>query len=268
MNQIKVHRILSLEGDYPSIDEVFLTEEQWRDIQIESSSLKLMCDEAFSGHHEEYGEYSGTNTYEVKITPEKALIYEGHFYGVIVPTTGGLLLADGKRYGRSSALVGSQTDRDRSSSKDYYYLVGTVSRVVYPFALSLDGTELLGYYEDYSDRSEGLIVPAGVTRIADEVFNDRRCVRKVVLPEGLREIGKKAFYECALDEINLPSTLEKIGEKAFSYAERLKKISIPKGCQIGKDAFFCSGIEEADFQGGEPSYQEFGATPLARSVRG
>ena len=127
MNQIKVHRILSLEGDYPSIDEVILTEEQWRDIQIESSSFKLMCDSIFHGYHEEYGDYSGTNTYEVKITPEKALIYEGHFYGVIVPTTRGLLLVDGKRYGRSHASVRSETDRDCCSSNERYYLVSAVS---------------------------------------------------------------------------------------------------------------------------------------------
>ena len=42
-------------------------------------------------------------------------------------------------------------------------------------------------------------------------------VKKIILPQTLKEIGKKAFSRCEnLSEINIPESLEYIGQKAFS----------------------------------------------------
>ena len=64
-------------------------------------------------------------------------------------------------------------------------------------------------------------------------------LKKVILPEGITNIEKKAFYNCAsLTSINIPQTVTSIGNDAFSYCASLKSITIPeKVTTIGDGAF-------------------------------
>ena len=64
-------------------------------------------------------------------------------------------------------------------------------------------------------------------------------LKKVILPEGITNIEKKAFYNCAsLTSINIPQTVTSIGNDAFSYCASLKSINIPeKVTTIGDGAF-------------------------------
>ena len=262
MSQIKVHRILSFNGDYfPTMDEVILTEEEWKVIAVETCSWKFMCHEESSGYHEEFGSYSGSNTYEVKITPEKALIHEGHFYGVIVPTTGGLILVDGKQFGRSSLTSEKHTSRDDGESYGSYYLEGEISNVQYPFLLSGDGKRLLGFYEDNPGANDTITIPEGIEAIAKEAFKGKRSIGSLILPEGLKQIGEEAFKGCSLSEINLPSSLIEIGNDALRETKSLEKVIIPKGCKVGERAFWNSGLEEVEFLGEEVPIDRFYYTP-------
>ncbi len=61
----------------------------------------------------------------------------------------------------------------------------------------------------------------------------------VVLPDGLRTIGDRAFYNCLnLVSINFPDTLRVIGENAFAGAA-LQSVQLPEGLVTVKDnAFF------------------------------
>lgn len=59
----------------------------------------------------------------------------------------------------------------------------------------------------------------------------------VVLPSGLKKIGKGAFQDLSLESIDLPETLEEIGEDAFS-DNYLKELYIPGSVRkIGSNAF-------------------------------
>lgn len=49
----------------------------------------------------------------------------------------------------------------------------------------------------------------------------------VTLPEGLEEIGDRAFYFCYLSELNLPSSLKRIGVSAFYHCGLSGTVSIP-----------------------------------------
>lgn len=71
-------------------------------------------------------------------------------------------------------------------------------------------------------------------------------IKKLVIPEGVEEIGREAFNSCAnLEEVILPSTLKKIEEGAF-FKTKIKKLVIPEGVEeIGYCTFYeCSNLEE------------------------
>ena len=75
---------------------------------------------------------------------------------------------------------------------------------------------------------------------------------EVVIPETVKEIGKRAFDGCKnLTEIIIPSTVEEIGERAFMDCKSLKKVVIQGDkTKIGKEAFLrCGKITTAGLYG-------------------
>lgn len=58
----------------------------------------------------------------------------------------------------------------------------------------------------------------------------RKEILSVTLPNGLREIGRNAFYACEnLKACTIPAGVEKINGNAFAYCYALEKITIPAG---------------------------------------
>ena len=80
---------------------------------------------------------------------------------------------------------------------------------------SEEGTrELLVYIyrgggeEEVSEDVIKVIVDSSVTEIAEETFKYCRKLKSVVLNEGLRKIGRHAFYACeSVESLSLPSTV-------------------------------------------------------------
>ena len=69
-------------------------------------------------------------------------------------------------------------------------------------------------------------------------------IEKLVIPEGVTEIGEGAFSGSSLKEVVLPSTLRKIGNSAFS-GTQLTKLTLPEGVtEIGSSAFSGSSLKE------------------------
>ena len=86
-----------------------------------------------------------------------------------------------------------------------------------------------------------LTVPASVTcdghsysvKAIGGDFTGAGSARKIVLPEGLENIGGGAFEDMdSLTEITLPSTLRSIGSGAFRGCTALKNITIPTADQL------------------------------------
>lgn len=90
---------------------------------------------------------------------------------------------------------------------------------------------------------------SGVEResLQNNLFSDKRTLRTVVLPSGLRWIADEMFRNCTmLEDLILPGTLESIGGDAFYNCDNLRNISIPEGVtEMLDDAFYdCDALEE------------------------
>ena len=95
---------------------------------------------------------------------------------------------------------------------------------------------------------ETVEVPVGVAVISNGAFSlgsfKTSNLKKVVLPEGVKEIRECAFYYCAdLSQAVLPASLEVIGESAFSGCG-FTDLVIPRGVKrIEKRAYaFCKKL--------------------------
>ena len=122
------------------------------------------------------------------------------------------------------------------------------------------GTVLMGY----TGTAPIVLIPDGVTAIADEVFKDNQTILKVYCPDSVTSLGVRAFLNCRqlrcvtlsknittiprlafdgcsnLQTIVLPSQLTSIEYGAFR-GNRLQCVTLPTSVRsIGEYAFACS----------------------------
>ena len=80
----------------------------------------------------------------------------------------------------------------------------------------------------------------------DKLYFGGELVHELVIPDGVKSIGKYAFYSCqGLTSVTFPSTLESIGKFAFYYCTGLESITVPSTLtSIGSGVFQrCTGFE-------------------------
>ena len=77
-----------------------------------------------------------------------------------------------------------------------------------------------------------------VTAVGENAFYQCNRIKSLSLPEGLESIGKAAFFQVVLSEVNFPSSLKAIGDYAFYNCYFLKSVTFPEGLEsIGREAF-------------------------------
>lgn len=98
----------------------------------------------------------------------------------------------------------------------------------------IEGTTLKKYIGSDID----VILPVGLTEIADNTFSERN-IRSVVVPEGVKVIGRRAFENCfELEEAYLPSTLKELGGYAFVDCHKLRQITLGNKLTAIEDSLF------------------------------
>jgi hypothetical protein len=96
------------------------------------------------------------------------------------------------------------------------------------------------------DEDGHVIIPAGVTSLANNTFYDCRNLKSIFIPYGVLSIGRHAFYHCrSLKTIALPEGIKQIGAHAFQQCTNLEAIQIPLSVtSIGKGVFRqCSALK-------------------------
>ena len=125
---------------------------------------------------------------------------------------------------------------------------------VWEYEVQADETAMI---TDYHGSVTDLVIPSAmgdvpVTAIGDSVFNMKRTLQTVIIPEGVVSLGSKVFSSCdSLVSIKLPSSLESIGNRTFSNCKGLKSFELPaKLASIGANPFaLCDNLTQITFAG-------------------
>lgn len=100
----------------------------------------------------------------------------------------------------------------------------------------------------YTGNEEHVIVPEGITSIADYAFYGASSMRFLDLPGSLKEIGSSAFYDCEnLESLVMPDSVCYIGEGLFARCRSLRKVIFSdRLSSLPRITFFrCEDLEEA-----------------------
>lgn len=96
-----------------------------------------------------------------------------------------------------------------------------------------------GVLVKYNGGSDNIIIPTGITKIADEAFFNCGEIVTVVIPEGVIQIGTSAFQNCCnLKSVEIPTSKKKIGRWAFKNCHSLLTINIPDNVTVILDCTF------------------------------
>lgn len=79
-----------------------------------------------------------------------------------------------------------------------------------------------------------IIVSEGVTEIDSYAFEDNNNLKSIILPKGLKEIGRNVFQDCSNLEgkLVIPKSIQFIDSDAFRGCTQLKELSVEKGNKI------------------------------------
>lgn len=121
--------------------------------------------------------------------------------------------------------------------------LGAESRVVIPEGVTAIAEEAFAGIETI-DR---VLLPASLREIGAEAFRGCLMLQTIMLPEGLCRIGAGAFLGCVkLLRMALPGQIESLDSRVFHGCRALQEIMLPEGlCQIGERAFYgCTKLKK------------------------
>ena len=102
-----------------------------------------------------------------------------------------------------------------------------------------------------------VMIPSGVTVIAESAFEGYDGLTQVTLPAGVEVIGPAAFYGCGgLTDVAIPAGVEAIGADAFCGCSGLADVVIPASVtNIGERAFVaCGRLKAISVEAGNEVY--------------
>ena len=113
-------------------------------------------------------------------------------------------------------------------------------------AANNDFTIKNGVLVSYNGNGKDVKIPNGVKEIGKKAFFCNNKIEKVTIPKGVTKIGDSAFTNCSkLHTVTVPKGLKKIEDSAFWNCTKLKNITIPKGIkEIGKGTFAFCGFKK------------------------
>ena len=81
----------------------------------------------------------------------------------------------------------------------------------------------------FTEKTE-VVIPEGVTEIGIRAFSFCDTLRSVIIPDGVNRINDNAFSNCdSLQRVVIPDSVTEIGKCAFNMCLSLQSINIPVG---------------------------------------
>lgn len=117
-----------------------------------------------------------------------------------------------------------------------------------PAAANADGDFEInenGVLVKYRGFDKNVVIPDGVTKIGDSVFQYDKNVESITIPDSVTAIDYGAFFSCPnLKSVIIPDSVTSIANSAFFYCSSLISITIPNSVtSIGQNAFDgCSSL--------------------------
>lgn len=105
-----------------------------------------------------------------------------------------------------------------------------------------------GCFRDCTDL-EKVVLADGIKDIGPNVFSGGTRLSDISLPQSITSIGDAMFYGCkALTQVAFPENLEKIGANAFSGGVKLNNFRLPKSVVEIGDGAFSGTLDEPNFK--------------------
>lgn len=98
----------------------------------------------------------------------------------------------------------------------------------------------------YSGSDSNVVIPDGVKTIGKEAFAGNNKIVSVKIPSTVKKIDYSAFSSCKnLESIIIPDSVENVGDSAFNGCEKLKNVRIGKNLSILGSGVFsnCASLE-------------------------
>lgn len=114
---------------------------------------------------------------------------------------------------------------------------------------------------NYTGDENGEFVVTSDMKIARQAFHGSH-VKKIIIEDGLSEIGQYMFFNTAAEEIVIPDTVETIGSYAFASNVNLTKMTIPASVTLFNSYIFnnCPKLKEVTFAEGRTEIEGSSAT--------
>ena len=111
--------------------------------------------------------------------------------------------------------------------------------------MTISGTGAMKDYDYSANQSpvycnskvKKVVIEDGVTNIGERAFYDCSSLTSITIPDSVTRIGELAFSCCGLTSITIPDSVTSIGDSAFSDCNSLKTISLSCGSALKKSDF-------------------------------
>ena len=107
-------------------------------------------------------------------------------------------------------------------------------------------------WSDVKEQIKKVVIENGIPNIGKNAFYGCSNLTEIVIPESVTYVGYGAFFNCyALKEVNLPDTVDYIGAGAFYNNLVLENLTIPSGVKnIYSNTFYgCSKLKSVIYKG-------------------